>query len=339
MVPLNANENTINKAIVKLSSVHVAQDMDMWVVYKKQSVYDEVTDLNFFDFVSKAYTEESSNIPQAFKNSSYNETDGWVVTIKQGAKLSGKITLPSYYQGKPIVQIGDNSRQLSFGCYYDSENVNITHLFWKSSDTEPCKLRVIDDYAFAANSSIKKTGFKYIEIPEGVRCINSSAFFYTGITTISPNGRTAEENSIILPSTLAYIGAVAFNRIFSLTEATINRFAIPSSTCILCSRAFANIEVPITEMTFGSSTQGSKLTYINDIYTTGVGLFEVEDIPDGELSDIFSTSGARGRIDSLLFYCSSTSKENAFQNFMSNSYINKARVTNSGCVRANDFVS
>ena len=51
------------------------------------------------------------------------------------------------------------------------------------------------------------------------------------------------------------------------------------------------------------------------------------------------TTGARGRIESLLFYCSSTSKENAFQNFMNNTYINKAIVANSGCVRANDFVS
>ena len=320
----------------------ITKDQHFYAVYVKESVYNEVTDLSYFDFEATSYLEANTNIPQEFKNTSYNIPDngGWIITIKQGVALSGKITLPSYYQGKPVVQIGNHSHSSGFGCYYDRTNRGITHIFWKSSEQEPCKLRVVDESAFAGQSGVNgTTNIKYIELPEGLRTIGGSAFFYSGVSTISPNGATAEEGSIILPSTLASISSVAFNRAFT-GNATINRIVIPSETSIISSRCFSNIDVHIIEFTFGTSTTGSRFSYYNDNYDNIT--FNIENIPEEGITngqgEIFTTTG-QGQIDSLIFYCNSTSKETAFQNVMNHSILTKGTITNKSCVRANDFIS
>ena len=320
----------------------ITKDQHFYAVYVKESVYNEVTNLNYFNFEATSYLEANTNIPQEFRNTSYNVPDngGWIITIKQGVALSGKITLPSYYQGKPVIQIGDNSHSSGFGSYYDRTNRGITHIFWKSSEEEPCKLRVVDTSAFAGQSGENgRTNIKYIELPEGLRIIGGSAFFYSGVSTISPNGATAEEGSIILPSTLASISPVAFNRAFS-GNTVINRVVIPSETSIISSRCFSNIDVHIIEFTFGTSTTGSRFSYYNDNYDNIT--FNIENIPEEGITnnqgEIFTTTG-QGQIDSLIFYCNSTSKETAFQNVMNHSILTKGTIINKSCVRANDFIS
>ena len=110
-VSLDANDRVISQSLVNLNNVYVTHDMDLWVVYRKQDVHDEPTDINYFVFQNYSYNESRIDgnkfLPAYIDTTRFNVTDGVMIEIKPGVKLSGKITLPSYSpDGKPVIAVG-----------------------------------------------------------------------------------------------------------------------------------------------------------------------------------------------------------------------------------------
>ena len=60
-------------------------------------------------------------------------SDGYYISPKAEVKFSGKITLPSEYNGKPIVGISDFNKQ-----------TDVTHIFWHGTP----KLEIVNNYCF-----------------------------------------------------------------------------------------------------------------------------------------------------------------------------------------------
>jgi len=257
---LPTNKNRLSSILLKLDATSVTEeDIRIYAVYMKQSVYDESTDVNCFDFTPTSYVEGVSEvvIPEAYWNSAYNVSNGYTINIKNGYKLTGKITLPSYYNGLPIITLGStfnnsNSR---------GDSKEITHIFWKSSEAEPCKLRMLESSSTPA--SYTAMHLKYIELPEGLRVIGNRYFMsFESIETITPITDAPKENSIILPSTLARIGDSAFNSGFARTI-TLDLVKVPASVVKIGSLCFGNQLCSVEQFEIGSLTEGSNLYLVS----------------------------------------------------------------------------
>ena len=242
------------------------QDYNFYAVFKKQSVYDEVTDLSYFTFTPIAYREENS-IPAADRDDSYNITNGYKIDIAAGKKLFGKITLPSYYNNLPVTVLG-----ATFGRTGTGDSANITHIFWKQTENEPCTLRATEDIG-TLNTSLTMH-LEYIEIPEGTRVLGVSTFQgFASLKTVNPivpvytQGAiipTPVENSIILPNTLKVIDTACFINAF-YNNGLISDIKVPASVVKLGGRCFTNIYTTIENFEIGSSSEGSNL-HIVDVY-------------------------------------------------------------------------
>ncbi len=262
MVPLTANDRQINQALINLDNIYVTHDMDIWVVYKRQSVYDEAIDPKYLSFTKVSYSEgeNDTTIPQGYRDESYNIPEGWRVDIKEGCELAGKITLPSYYNGLPIVTLGGTfTKGNSWG-----GSKGITHIFWKSSETEPCKLRTL---ASNSQGSINNYPYslEYIELPEGLRTIGNRFFMScSSIKTITPvPADRAVEGSIILPSGLVMIGTQSFNNAFCI-DYTIDLFRVPASVAKWGNMPFVNLYNSCNNFEIGSPTEGSHLYLVSE---------------------------------------------------------------------------
>jgi hypothetical protein len=87
-------------AIIDLTSVKTAQNYHLYSYFEEESVYDSVTNLAYFE-IGPGYDYEDTDNP------GYNTlgANSCTLRVKTGVKLSGKVTLPSYYEGKPITYI------------------------------------------------------------------------------------------------------------------------------------------------------------------------------------------------------------------------------------------
>ena len=253
--PAQATDYVIQQNVVNVEGINVTKDLEFYAVYKEQSVYDETTDLKYFDFGEPIEYHDSNSIiiPDENKNSSYDVARGYCIEIKEGYSLTGKITLPSYYNGLPIIKMGNTFTKSNAR----GESANITHIFWKQSESEPCMLRELDYNDNIGSAAMK---LKYIELPEGLRVIDDRFFMsFASIETITPeSAEYASEKNIIFPSTLAGIGESAFNRAFA-ENGLINLLKIPAATARLGKSAFANQLCTIGEIEIGNTRDHSEL--------------------------------------------------------------------------------
>lgn len=254
--------------IIDVTTILVQRDWEFYPVFRQQSVYEETTDLKYFDFFTASYYD-SNYVPSSAVNTAYDITEenggGYNIGIKSGVELRGKITLPSYYNGKPIISTNN-----TFGCYRGAQGgKNITHIFWKQTAQEPCMLRSIEGESFAGLVG-EPTALKFIELPNSLRFIGNSAFFCCGnLTTITPinnNESAVQEDAFIFPEHLAVIHNSAFNGVFqSHPVGILNKIQIPSSVVAIGIMAFNNIDIAVNEVIMGSEEQASNyLYYINN---------------------------------------------------------------------------
>ena len=243
--------------LVDFSKMLSVQDYNFYAVFKKQSVYDEPTDLSYFDFTLTSYKEEYTSIPSANRDTNYDIANGYEINIKSDNSLTGKITLPSYYNGLPVITLGQ-----SFLRSRGKEAENITHIFWRETDEEPCTLRYVQTGEETISGSFVRK-LEFIEIPNGARVIGQNSFRGFGtIKTITPKVLSPVENSVILPNGLASIEDGAFNNAF-VHDATISDIKVPASVVKLGLRSFANIYATVDNFEIGSSTNGSELYMID----------------------------------------------------------------------------
>ena len=248
-----------SSTVVDLDEIQAIRDWEFFPVFRVQSVYDEVSNLDWFNFVP--YDYKDNVLPSDLVDSSY-DANGYAVSLKSGLNISGKITLPSYYgegtNRKPVVCISSTIATGNENVGWPKSGENITHIFWKQSAQEPCKLRIVDDRAFesAVNEPI---ALQYIELPDGLRIVARNAFFCTGnINTLTSeiNGMPLM-NEINLPSSLVMIRANAFNGAFG--EA-VDKIKIPSNLAVWGQGAITGMQSLISLAQVGTKEKGSCLT-------------------------------------------------------------------------------
>ena len=270
-----------NGRLLTENSIKSNRNYTFYPEFIEQSVYDSVTgDENFeqyFIFTTQpAYMETGGNIGEAsiiwegVRDAKYNiPSGGYKIDIKENVALFGKVTLPTYYKGLPIIKLGNSfTRKFSNG-----RANNITHIFWKRNENEPCMLRILEgseSIGYEPDMSLQ-----YLEMPDGVRIIGS--YFFRGfatIKTITPyeNDGSVVENMIQLPESLAYIGSHSFNYAFPITA--IDRLYLPGSVATIETGAFMNFNAVLNLLEIGSEENRSNLKYLGaaDIQTSGSNL-------------------------------------------------------------------
>jgi hypothetical protein len=158
-------------ALVQVNTIIAGADMEFYAVFIKESVYDATSDLSWFDFTEEYWTHPLTS----------TTSEGYAVRPKLGRVLSGKITLPTTYNNKPVIICGGFSGH------------KITHLFWKGES----KLLTLETQCFGSVSTLL-----YVDMPTTIQAIGESAF--------------SSCNSLELPDltkcpALDYIADYAFN--------------------------------------------------------------------------------------------------------------------------------
>ncbi len=244
MVPLNATDRVINQSLVKLNTVYVTHDIDLWAVYRKQNVHDEPTDLSCFTIV--ASTGELSPA------SGYTGANG----------LRGKITIPLEKDGVTVTQLTGFANQS-----------NLTHVFMLNAENS--SITSINQYAFK-----ECTNLKYFEWPHSLQIINVQAFMgCTWLSSVDFSQTQLQEIkdeafrvaiggddiNIYLPgSTLRQIDANAFSY---MNQAVLGNFTFGSSTDLLDWDHF-RYHTPISQQNSGKADGLKYVFYVPANVTT-----------------------------------------------------------------------
>ena len=189
-VALNANDRQINAALVKLNQIYVTHDMELYVVYRKQSVFDEAMDDSYFEF-----TEESFNDT---KDGAYTIPSGYKLRLKSGMQVSGKITLPNTHNNLPVVSVEGFA-----------SNGRLTHVFFMDNGSN---LRRFEGYVFQNCSNLV-----WVDWPAGVRSIGQRAFMLCSSLTLSHKFNAMD---------LWVIEPYAFNQAFGAIETGVTELHI-----------------------------------------------------------------------------------------------------------------
>lgn len=166
---IQPNTNEVMSQIVNPATLIVDRNYVFYAVFMKQSVYSYDPDVedNYFNFI--------------------NTTGGYAISLKPTYQLSGKVTLPTMHNNKPVVRIATNG--------FKQEYHTITHIFW--SEQDPNNLLQIDDGAF--NSRNTTPTLIHVQCPNSVIAIGKEAF-YQQSQLVMPQ----------LPTDLETIGESAF---------------------------------------------------------------------------------------------------------------------------------
>ena len=96
---------------VKHNEIAALKDMEFKAVYEEISVYDNVFDEKYFNF----------------NEVTIDGIEGYTISYNDDYSLSGKVTLPTTYNDKPILAIGGFGKTLDSG---QAIKHTITHIFW-----------------------------------------------------------------------------------------------------------------------------------------------------------------------------------------------------------------
>ena len=222
-----------NKAkLVNVSSIQASVDTTFYAVFVKESVYDSATDDKYFEFI------ENVAVWDDFGESQY-DAQGYGIKVKDGIKLSGKVTIPTYHNGIPIVSTDRES-------FVDQ--TGITHVFFFKEEGKEPKLRRIDALTFSGCSRLK-----HVEIPTSVRSIMDNAF--TRCSSLVMN---------YIGGNVALIAQNAFNQALAAPagQGALANFTIGGCVKMLDTRAFSNNTVLIKKFTIGGPNDPSQLTTV-----------------------------------------------------------------------------
>lgn len=219
------------KHIVNLSNI-LSENMDRtyYACYIEESVFDSVTNPDYFEFRDTTYTDTY--------DSSYT-IRGYIAQPRSGVKLQGKITVPGTYNGAPVIGfIGLNGVP------------GLTHIYFENPDT----LRILD--GLYSNPDLK-----ILDFPSGLREIYSN-----GLSNC-PKLRYTDKFS---KTKLVTINSLAFSGSFNIDEGQIEKFQLPGTLVNIRPQAFmtmgpsGGIKPPagqyrIVEVSFGGEGDPSQL--------------------------------------------------------------------------------
>lgn len=158
--------------------------------------YKIISDSKFYAVFSEKQENDngaSINVYNNIINPFYLEANSSnKLKVKSGYILSGKITLPKEFNGKPVTGIQSSG----------FKKQDITHIFWEPNSTQEIE---IDEYAFAQVSTLK-----YYEITDNLTAIKTQAFqevsFENDMMVIQGEKLTSIGASSFYKSFQSYIG-------------------------------------------------------------------------------------------------------------------------------------
>lgn len=180
--------------------------------------------------------------------------DGYSVSKKEGATITGVLTIPRYYQSKPVVQIGTTAfkdcqgltsviisapvKSIGEGAFRNCRRL--------TSVTMASTVASIGKYAFSGCEKLER-----VQIPQNVKNIEEATFEdCTNLRkVIFPNSlkgigwrafsRCANLDDFIIPDSLIYISAGGFNGCQTIPE-----IVLPENFTELGDDAFSNTRIP-----------------------------------------------------------------------------------------------
>lgn len=211
----------------------VAGDQNFYPAFDLVNDISKVIHEDWFEYTLTNYTDVGLSIGPSYglnedcvPGDGIDNLEGWIINIKKGANLRGKITIPATYQNKPIVALSS---------LFARECPGITHVFMQTDKTNKVlnKLYRIGNKAFGCNyeeASTYSPSLQYFDFTT-VREIGDTAF--ARCNKLNPNQFQLGENTYFLDE---YAFAVAFD--FSATGLT--HFIMPSELRYVKGYAFAN---------------------------------------------------------------------------------------------------
>lgn len=209
-------------------------DKTFYACYIKENVLDSITNINYFTFVNKTYTDPY--------DSSYN-ISGYYCIPKAGVKLTGKITIPDKYNNQDVIGIQN------FDGGKEEKTHEITHIYFK----EPDKIRVLDHIS-------DHYTLKVFKFPRGLRRITDTIAISSPAPFKGNNNLRFDEEGFA-SCKLAEIDKGSFSGSFDLRQGGIALIQLPGSVRKIGMNAFATLggtgtrppkgQYFITEVRFG----------------------------------------------------------------------------------------
>lgn len=239
----------LDSILVNVSDYKADKIYKFYAVFIEESVYDSITDLKYFKFET---TSVKDNADYGGTGETYEGYQIYINELYNDGHLSGKITLPVTYEGKPIISIrGFNG---GFG-------KNITHIFF--IEPENCQLKRIYGSAFA-----DATALQYVYLPEGLLRVNDSGFKNNPKLTITS-----------LPSTVRYIGTEVLYGSFQSNGMSEMNFNLGGSVYRIGDYMFRYCRQIFNTLTIGDEGDPSALVAIGfDMFASPEDPYGLKDI-------------------------------------------------------------
>lgn len=175
-----------------------------YACYIKELVTDAPTDAAYFNFEG----------PQAYNDgydTSYNIAQGYIVSPANGVSLKGKITIPSTYNGLPVIGISGITGQ-----------TGLTHIYFYGPET----IRTFQ--SISSNPDLV-----YIDYPVGLRSLYAQS--------LANNAKLRHPDGL-KNTKLAHIGNSVFMGSFDVSLGEITLFQLPGTITGIDTRGVANIQ-------------------------------------------------------------------------------------------------
>jgi hypothetical protein len=204
-------------------------------------VHASATDSKYFTFTEDIYEDPV--------DSSYN-ISGLQIQLAPGQVLSGKVTLPTEHEGKPIISAIGFSQQA------------ITHVFWSNSSGDNPNFRRFYQGAFQNSQLV------FFEFPSKLRIIGPSAF----LSGFNGSKMTDNRNAQLLGECpLVRIDSDAFNNRFAFSN--LDTFKLRGTVEEIGTLAFmfaSPANNGIKNLQIGSSDEPSKLKVCGTVASPGI---------------------------------------------------------------------
>lgn len=218
------SESMASRYLVDIPSiVSENKDREFYACYIKENVRTSVTNEKYFSFIESSYTAPDGTRTEGYTIAPNAEYRNSVADDSASRlRLNGKLTLPTTYNGKPVLMIQNFN-----GAYTNGPNgdtvMGLTHVFWSGADHLKSVRNIFDNWNSGAFAScLKLVYFQFpstlLELDAG--SFNSTALNFSLVDLASTSlinikkecfqNLTGNADEIILPGSLKSIQSTAF---------------------------------------------------------------------------------------------------------------------------------
>ena len=205
---------------LKLDTLMSVQDYKFYATFIKESVYNTPLSNDYFEFTEKNNADVS---------------DGYYIAPKAGVQFSGKITLPSEYNGKPIVGISNFNKQ-----------TELTHVYWHGTP----KLEIVNNNCFSPASGNNLKKLEVVQLPTTLKFVGQYAF--RGCSSLKPIDLSQYKNLLRIEA-FGFSGSMKYNGEYP-------HFKLPGNLIYVGNSGLAYLAMPVALMSFGGPGDPSQLT-------------------------------------------------------------------------------